>query len=96
MIAASDKPDYKISMHFEECIKFIDEVLTVKKEKILVHCLAGQSRSVSIVIAYLIKAHKKTFEEALLMVQQQRIYANPNKGFRQQLEEFHKSLVNVQ
>lgn len=92
MIKAHDQPDYNLSQHFEECLSFIHEVITVKKEKILVHCLAGQSRSATIVVAYLMKYQNLTVEQALQIVQEKRIYANPNKGFRQQLALFQASM----
>lgn len=42
-------------MHFDTAINFIHESL--KETNILVHCMAGVSRSVTLVLAYLIK-HK--------------------------------------
>lgn len=62
------------------------------------HCVAGISRSASVVIAYLMK-HKKyslshvcTFFEILIQalnkVKRRRNIVNPNKGFLLQLEEF--------
>lgn len=92
VIKATDQHDYNLAQHFEECINFINEVIEEKKGRILVHCLAGQSRSATIIIAFLIKFKKMTFEEALKMVQEKRIYVNPNKGFRAQLLAFEESL----
>ena len=54
----------------------------------MVHCQAGVSRSVSIVIAYLIRKNRTTYENALETVRQKRPVANPNKGFVKQLLKF--------
>jgi protein-tyrosine phosphatase len=65
----------------------------VQQGKILVHCLAGVSRSATIVIAYLMKTQNLPFEQAYEVVRQKREFANPNQGFRKQLEEFYKKTV---
>jgi protein-tyrosine phosphatase len=53
---------------------------------VLVHCWAGVSRSVSCICAYLMESEGYTFHEALNYVRINRPVANPNEGFRQQLE----------
>ena len=40
----------------------------IARNKILVHCNAGASRSASVVIAYLIMTQGKSFEEAFEIV----------------------------
>jgi len=50
--------------------------------------MAGKSRSSTIIIAYLIKERKMTFEEAFNYVKEKRIKIQPNKGFIKQLLEF--------
>ena len=52
---------------------------------ILVHCLAGISRSVSIIIAYLMIVEKLTYNQALDSIRQIRPEVNPNPGFAYQL-----------
>lgn len=49
----------------------------------------GRSRSVSIVLAYLIKYHKMTFEDGLKLVKLNRSIAIPNDGFIEQLKEYY-------
>jgi protein-tyrosine phosphatase len=44
----------------------------------LVHCAAGISRSVCLVVAYLIKVHKMTPEAALAKIREKRPWAGPN------------------
>lgn len=63
----------------------------------LVHCFKGMSRSVSVIIAYLLSRHPdrfKTFDEALCHVRNERPVACPNVGFALALRQFHKTLNN--
>lgn len=53
--------------------------------RVLVHCVAGVSRSASIVIAYLILCEDMTFDQAFRFVQERKPDINPNQGFRQLL-----------
>lgn len=53
----------------------------LKKHKIMVHCFAGISRSVSVVIAYYILYKGWSFDIALSHVKQRRIQANPCPSF---------------
>jgi len=55
-------------------------------EKVLVHCRMGISRSVSLLIAYLIKYHQLSTQQALKLIRTQRSIANPNPGFLRQLK----------
>ena len=54
------------------------------------HCQAGVSRSVSLVIAYLIRKERISYEVAYEKVRERRPVANPNKGFVKQLKQFAK------
>lgn len=53
-ISAGDMPGYDISQHFQDTWVFIEEARKAKA-KILVHCVAGASRSSTVVIAYLMQ-----------------------------------------
>lgn len=63
--------------------KIIDPV--DPKNKILVHCYAGMSRSISIVLFYLMSRYKIPFNEALVAVKMKRNIAKPNDSFKTQL-----------
>ena len=76
---------------FYECIEFIEKVKQ-KHERILIQCIQGISRSVSIVIAYLIYINKWTYDQAFNYVQQKRTIAGPNFGFAIQLQNFYLRL----
>jgi hypothetical protein len=57
--------------------------------KVLVHCEQGRSRSVSVIIAYLLLTNTSTtVEEALAFVKTCRPGAQPNSGFLAQLHTF--------
>lgn len=65
-IPIDDYEDEDIGAYFDEGIKFIRDALKAnKKNRVLVHCWAGVSRSAAMVVAYLIKKHKITFFEAI-------------------------------
>lgn len=53
---------------------------------VLVHCHAGISRSVSMVIYYLMKRTGKSYDEVLALVRSKREQANPNPNFAKQLK----------
>jgi len=75
---AYDHPDEKIERYFEPTRKIINSYLQ-KDEPILVHCMAGISRSATIILAYLIPL--LGFEKAYALVKSKRNIINPNRGF---------------
>ncbi|XP_021757100.1 dual specificity protein phosphatase 1-like isoform X2 [Chenopodium quinoa] len=80
-----------LAQYFDECIDFIDEAKR-SGGGVLVHCFAGKSRSVTIILAYLIKKHGMTLSQALEYVRSKRRQASPNAGFLQQLQKYEQSL----
>jgi protein-tyrosine phosphatase len=58
---------------------------------VLVHCAAGMSRSPTVVIAYLMKVHRKSLREAFAYVRSKR-FVSPNYGFMKQLSAYAKEL----
>ncbi|XP_042381231.1 dual specificity protein phosphatase 1-like [Zingiber officinale] len=86
-----DTPGTELDKHFDECFNFIDEARS-SGGSVLVHCFAGMSRSVTIVLAYLMKKNHITLREALSLVRGKRPRVAPNHGFLTQLENFEKSL----
>ena len=53
--------------------------------------LAGASRSVTVVVAYLMTVTSFGWRESLLAVRSARQVANPNFGFQRQLQDFDQS-----
>lgn len=58
----------------------------------LVHCMAGMSRSATIVIAYLMSRNRWPLRRALVHVKQCRSIIYPNRGFLRQLYEYDRLL----
>eukprot|EP01084_Bolivina_argentea_P106568 190672_1 len=79
-----------ISSQFSKCIAFINDALNENNGNnnncVLVHCFAGISRSSTIIIAYLMKSKKMSFEKAFEFTKQKRSIVSPNEGFVKQLK----------
>ena len=78
-----NKPMIEIGYHF------IDDALKLNKN-ILVHCMAGISRSVSLVTYYLMKKYFADYDKAITYVKNKRVIANPNDSFKSQLKKYQK------
>ena len=87
VIKIGDNPSVNIIKYFGECLNFISG-----EENILVHCLAGSSRSASFVIAYIMWSKKMKYQDAYDFVKSKRPYIFPNYGFINQLLLFEKLL----
>lgn len=75
-----DHPDEKrLYQNFEALTFWLHSKLTDKKN-VLVHCLAGISRSPTLVAAYLIRYHEFSADAALAYIRQRRDIS-PNSGF---------------
>ncbi|KAI9279193.1 protein-tyrosine phosphatase-like protein [Sporodiniella umbellata] len=87
IIRITDNPETHIIQYFPEAIEFITKAVA-KKEAVLVHCLAGVSRSPTMVVAYLMSKERKRYKEVLAQVKGVRPFVNPNPGFLEQLKLF--------
>ena len=88
IIDIMDYDSENIIQYFGECLKFIKG-----EEKVFVHCAAGESRSATIVIAYLMWKNRMSFDKAYNFVKSKRSKIYPNFGFRQQLQMFENLLL---
>ncbi|KAG0334779.1 dual specificity phosphatase 12 [Podila horticola] len=84
LICVPDMEETNLIKHFPDTFKFISEALA-KEGKVLVHCAAGASRSVTVICAYLMKTQNMSAADALSHVQALRPIAGPNDGFMTQL-----------
>eukprot|EP00047_Mylnosiga_fluctuans_P014503 m.38979 g.38979 ORF g.38979 m.38979 type:complete len:190 (+) comp5541_c0_seq2:45-614(+) len=75
--------------HFEESIRFIHEARR-GGGIVLIHCMAGVSRSSTILIAYLLAMSDLTLDQALSAAKAARPIVRPNDGFLEQLHAFQK------
>ncbi|ETN64556.1 dual specificity phosphatase [Anopheles darlingi] len=80
-----------LANHFPDAIKFIDEARS-KGCGVLVHCLAGVSRSVTVTLAYLMFARTLSLNDAFLLVRSRKPDVSPNFHFMQQLHNFEQQL----
>ena len=65
------------------------------KGSVLVHCVAGMSRSVSLAIAWLVYAEGMSLKRALDLVRSKRPIALPNAGFRLALARYEVQLYGA-
>ncbi|XP_050299587.1 serine/threonine/tyrosine-interacting protein-like [Anthonomus grandis grandis] len=72
---------------FPKVNDFIDEALS-KNFKVLVHGNSGNSRSASLVLAYIMEKFGLALSEALCFVKTKRASVNLNEGFKAQLSEY--------
>lgn len=69
-IPAEDHEQYELYQHFNRTFDFIEQAR--RDTNVLVHCMVGVSRSVTIVIAYLLKKYKCSLGQVIMMLQRKR------------------------
>lgn len=79
-----DSVHESLEEHLIPAIDFISRAIA-GGGKVLVHCMKGASRSVSIAAAYLMHTHHIDADKAIRRIQDARPVANPNDSFRKQL-----------
>lgn len=93
----------RLLLKFDTCttnnqilFSFLSEEGITQNRGVLIHCLAGVSRSVTVTIAYLISALNMTLNEAYDFVKQRKPSVNPNLNFMGQLLEFERQMRTPQ
>jgi len=92
-IEAYDLPSFNMKNIFDECFSYIENVRLLNR-RVFVHCNAGISRSPTIIIAYVMKHLKISFEDSFKLVKETRFTINPNAGFISQLKDYEIHLKN--
>jgi len=90
-IVMHDKGHTEIGKVLETAIPFIEEGQE-NGNTILVHCKAGQNRSATVLIAYLMKKHGKNLYEAHKEVKTKRPLVQINRGYAEQLLKLEKEI----
>uniref|UniRef100_A0A452H9P8 Dual specificity protein phosphatase n=1 Tax=Gopherus agassizii TaxID=38772 RepID=A0A452H9P8_9SAUR len=90
-IPISDHWSQNLARFFPEAIAFIDEAVS-QNCSILVHCLAGVSRSVTVTVAYLMQRLSLSLNDAYDLVKRKKADISPNFNFMGQLLDFEREL----
>ena len=79
-----DNTEFPIAKFFACASNFIERVARCRG-RVLVHCISGVSRSVTLVLAHLMIKHNFTLKEAYQRIKRYRPYIVPNPGFKMAL-----------
>ena len=88
-----DRPTESLAKYFDFVCDKINEVAS-KKGTCLVHCVAGVSRSASMVLAYLMKYHRMNLKDAHSFVKSKRPFVSFNFVDFKKLFEKSNNLIN--
>ena len=90
IIAVQDCKKERLIEYMDEGVQWISDHM--QNSNVLVHCLAGVSRSATIAAAFLVKTLGIEPKIALRMLQDKRDIVHPNVGFLNQLDEYYDRL----
>ena len=88
-VPVNDESGGDLLVYMEGASQFIEHHVS-RGGSVLVHCAMGVSRSTTVVMAYLIRYHNLSREQAYERVKQCRPTASPNQGFWKELEAFEQ------
>ncbi|CAJ2653561.1 protein tyrosine phosphatase IBR5-like [Trifolium pratense] len=83
-------PDDK-TFQFDEANQFLEQC-EKDKERVLVHCMSGKSRSPAVVIGYLMKSRGWRLAQSYQWVKERRTSVELSEGAYQQLQEYEQNL----
>ncbi|EKE42462.1 leucine rich repeat and phosphatase domain containing protein [Entamoeba nuttalli P19] len=86
VIKVPDLPTTNLYIHFNECYNFIES--NKNKGSILIHCVAGRSRSGTIAISYFMKKKQLSLDKTLTFIRNKNPKIEPNSGFMEQLRRY--------
>ena len=94
VVNALDSLNTDLSDKFDLCNDFIENALE-NNGTILIHCIAGRSRSVALLAAYIIYKFGLDTDNAILAIKNKRNIIEPNQTFRKQLYQYYNKLFIV-
>lgn len=89
-----DSPGEDLTCILYDVFDFIEEVREQEDCRLFLHCCQGISRSVALVIAYLMWKEHRSFDDAYAFVKAARCIASPNIGFVVQLLQWQSKIQN--
>lgn len=93
-IEAYDLPSFNMQNVFDGCFLYIENIRLLGR-RVFIHCNAGISRSPTIIVAYVMKYLRISFEDAFNLVKKARLTINPNIGFISQLKVYENYLKTI-
>eukprot|EP00696_Hemimastix_kukwesjijk_P000621 gnl/Hemi2/10824_TR3710_c0_g1_i1.p1 gnl/Hemi2/10824_TR3710_c0_g1~~gnl/Hemi2/10824_TR3710_c0_g1_i1.p1 ORF type:complete len:118 (-),score=23.54 gnl/Hemi2/10824_TR3710_c0_g1_i1:133-486(-) len=93
-IPVDDTAHQALHRHFAAACDFIEDARS-RGDSVLVHCVAGISRSASVVLAYLVKCTERSLLDSFRLVRACRPLIEPNLGFWRQLVDWEKSVCGT-
>lgn len=91
IINALDNENNNLSDVFESCNNFINNALFEDNGKVLIHCMAGRSRSATILSAYIIDTYGMDVDNVLNLLRNKRKIVEPNSSFIKQLKKYYQN-----
>uniref|UniRef100_A0A0G4I4B4 protein-tyrosine-phosphatase n=1 Tax=Chromera velia CCMP2878 TaxID=1169474 RepID=A0A0G4I4B4_9ALVE len=91
-LAMQDNASQSLREQFEPFWSFAERAHTREDGNILVHCNQGVSRSVSLLLSFLMKYKRLSLDEALQTIKTASPTAAPNDSFMKQLKAFEEEL----
>jgi dual specificity protein phosphatase 1B len=91
-IPMDDSPDFPIESFFDITNELIHSA-RMRGLRVLVHCYAGVSRSVTVLAAYLMATNGWTLETTMRRIRRLRPQAQPNPGFMRALHRYEHRLA---
>lgn len=90
-IPADDTQKQNLLIHFDQAHAFIQQAIE-NNHRVLVHCVAGISRSPVIVISFLMRYAQMSMNDAYELVRRKRAIIAPNLNFMGQLLQYERKL----
>ncbi|KAK2196628.1 bifunctional Zinc finger C2H2-type/Dual specificity phosphatase [Babesia duncani] len=95
VIRANDDDSEPLFKAFDFTFEFVEYIKAFHDRSVIIHCMAGISRSCTLICAYLMKQTSKDFDSIFNIVKSSHKPASPANGFRRQLKLYSKFDYNI-